>query len=301
MTRRGARDVGPRAWAICAPPARRVEPFDAAVTRVNYRDAFAAAARGARRRGRRSELAGAHGERAAPLLRRPHRRSARARCGAATRRTARSTTCCPPTFEECEPLLDRPMRGRSGGPVVRALARRGRGGARGVDARGGRRGDGVSDDAVQRAARRRQVAGHPHAARLRQLARAAGSVGARGHGRGRNAGAQRVDRRPAGRRCARARAAHSVRAQIAPLPSPRPADHPRDAFPRTRHRDQRRRGTDAALPPLPAPIGIPKPAPATDAPYAPQPILPGGVVVPLYPPARPSSRRSACARPRSTT
>ncbi len=38
------------------------------------------------------------------------------------------------------------------------------------------------------------------------------------------------------------------------------------------------------LPPLPAPMGVPKPGPATDAPYAPQPILPGGVVVPLYPP-----------------
>jgi len=31
-----------------------------------------------------------------------------------------------------------------------------------------------------------------------------------------------------------------------------------------------------------APLGIPRPGPATDAPYAPQPILPGGVVVPLY-------------------
>jgi acetyl esterase/lipase len=41
------------------------------------------------------------------------------------------------------------------------------------------------------------------------------------------------------------------------------------------------------LPPLPAPLGIPKPAPATDAPYAPQPILPGGVVVTLYPPNSP--------------
>ena len=38
------------------------------------------------------------------------------------------------------------------------------------------------------------------------------------------------------------------------------------------------------LPPLPAPLGMPKPGPASDAPYAPQPILPGGVVVPLYPP-----------------
>jgi acetyl esterase/lipase len=43
----------------------------------------------------------------------------------------------------------------------------------------------------------------------------------------------------------------------------------------------------APLPPLPAPLGIPKPGPATDAPYAPQPILPGGVVVTLYPAGSP--------------
>jgi acetyl esterase/lipase len=42
-----------------------------------------------------------------------------------------------------------------------------------------------------------------------------------------------------------------------------------------------------ALPPLPAPLGVPKPGPSTDAPYAPQPILPGGVVVTLYPPGAP--------------
>jgi endo-1,4-beta-xylanase len=34
-------------------------------------------------------------------------------------------------------------------------------------------------------------------------------------------------------------------------------------------------------------MSIPKPGPATDGPYAPQPILPGGVVVPLYPPGSP--------------
>ena len=49
--------------------------------------------------------------------------------------------------------------------------------------------------------------------------------------------------------------------------------------------------TDAAphaqLPPLPAPLGLPKPGPTNDAPYAPQPILQGGVVVPLYPPGSP--------------
>ena len=37
------------------------------------------------------------------------------------------------------------------------------------------------------------------------------------------------------------------------------------------------------LPPLPAPLAIPAPGPATDKPYAPQPILPGGIVIPLYP------------------
>jgi acetyl esterase/lipase len=41
------------------------------------------------------------------------------------------------------------------------------------------------------------------------------------------------------------------------------------------------------LPPLPAPLGVPKPGPVTDAPYAPQPILPGGVVIPLYPAGSP--------------
>ncbi|MGC2399278.1 MAG: DUF3455 domain-containing protein [Acidobacteriaceae bacterium] len=40
-------------------------------------------------------------------------------------------------------------------------------------------------------------------------------------------------------------------------------------------------------PPPPAPMGVPAPGPSTDAPYAPQPILPGGVVIPLYPPGSP--------------
>src|SRR6266567_4711247 len=43
----------------------------------------------------------------------------------------------------------------------------------------------------------------------------------------------------------------------------------------------------APLPPLPAPLGVPKPGPANDAPYAPLPILQGGVVVTLYPPGSP--------------
>ena len=36
--------------------------------------------------------------------------------------------------------------------------------------------------------------------------------------------------------------------------------------------------------PSPPALGVPKPGPTNDAPYAPQPILQGGVIVPLYPP-----------------
>lgn len=41
--------------------------------------------------------------------------------------------------------------------------------------------------------------------------------------------------------------------------------------------------TPSDLPPLPAPMNIPKPGPVTDGPYQPQPILSGGVVVTLFP------------------
>jgi acetyl esterase/lipase len=40
----------------------------------------------------------------------------------------------------------------------------------------------------------------------------------------------------------------------------------------------------STLPSIPPPIGIPSPGPTNDAPYAPQPILQGGVVITLYPP-----------------
>lgn len=43
----------------------------------------------------------------------------------------------------------------------------------------------------------------------------------------------------------------------------------------------------AALPALPPPQFVPKPGPVTDGPYAPQAILPGGVVVTLYSPGSP--------------
>lgn len=42
-----------------------------------------------------------------------------------------------------------------------------------------------------------------------------------------------------------------------------------------------------SLPPLPAAQSVPKPAAATDAPYTPQPIVAGGIVVPLYQPGSP--------------
>jgi endo-1,4-beta-xylanase len=41
------------------------------------------------------------------------------------------------------------------------------------------------------------------------------------------------------------------------------------------------------LPELPPPLAIPRPGPANDAPYAPRPIVQGGVVVPLYSPDSP--------------
>ena len=45
--------------------------------------------------------------------------------------------------------------------------------------------------------------------------------------------------------------------------------------------------TKAPLPPLPAPQAVPRPAADTGQPYAPQAILPGGVVVPLFAPGSP--------------
>lgn len=51
------------------------------------------------------------------------------------------------------------------------------------------------------------------------------------------------------------------------------------------------------LPPLPAPLGVPVPAAKTDAPYAPQTILPGGVVLPLFPPDSPYLEASKLSEP----
>ena len=48
---------------------------------------------------------------------------------------------------------------------------------------------------------------------------------------------------------------------------------------------------------LPAPQAAPAPGPGTGAPYAPQAILPGGVVIPLYPPDSPLLNRAKVSLP----
>jgi endo-1,4-beta-xylanase len=45
------------------------------------------------------------------------------------------------------------------------------------------------------------------------------------------------------------------------------------------------------LPAIPAPISVPKPGPTNDLPYAPQPILQGGIVLTLYPPGSPALKK----------
>lgn len=46
-------------------------------------------------------------------------------------------------------------------------------------------------------------------------------------------------------------------------------------------------GTLSAWADSPVPLGIPRPGPTNDAPYAPQPIVPGGIILPLYSPGSP--------------
>ena len=106
-----------------------VEPFDAAVTRVNYHDAFAAAARN---RGDVAVNADSPAPTANALLRYFAGRTDDAR--AAVRRGypayRKFYDALPATFEECEPLLDQPMVddpagrsfARSRGEVVASLA-----------------------------------------------------------------------------------------------------------------------------------------------------------------------------------
>jgi endo-1,4-beta-xylanase len=48
---------------------------------------------------------------------------------------------------------------------------------------------------------------------------------------------------------------------------------------------------------LPAAQGIPAPGPATGSPYAPQPIVAGGIVIPLFPPDSPFLKKDRIAEP----
>ena len=50
---------------------------------------------------------------------------------------------------------------------------------------------------------------------------------------------------------------------------------------------RRRLATQSPLGPTPEPQRVPAPGPATGQPYAPQAILPGGIVVPIFPPGSP--------------
>lgn len=57
------------------------------------------------------------------------------------------------------------------------------------------------------------------------------------------------------------------------------------------------RGADAELPPLPPAAGVPMPGPKTEGTYAPQTLLPGGVVIPLFPPDSPYLRAETLREP----
>ena len=54
---------------------------------------------------------------------------------------------------------------------------------------------------------------------------------------------------------------------------------------------------NAALSPPPAPLAIPRPGPETNAPYAPTAILPGGVVIPIYPAGSPFLNKDRVREP----
>lgn len=53
----------------------------------------------------------------------------------------------------------------------------------------------------------------------------------------------------------------------------------------------------AALPPLPPATGVPTAGPKTDAPYVPLALVPGGVVIPLYPPDSPYLNKAKITEP----
>ena len=130
-----------------------VEAFTPPVTRLTYRDAFNAAARA---RGDVAVDPDSPPPTANALYRYFSGRTDDPR--AAIRRGyaayQKFYNVLPPTYEECEPLFERPM---AEDPAGRSFARSRAeivAVARVIDAHGGNRGDGLSDDALQRAARR---------------------------------------------------------------------------------------------------------------------------------------------------
>jgi hypothetical protein len=56
-------------------------------------------------------------------------------------------------------------------------------------------------------------------------------------------------------------------------------------------------GAAEAQGPLPAPLSLPAPGPAKEGPYAPQAILQGGIVIPLYPPGSPQLKADRVSSP----
>ena len=167
-----------------------VEAFAPAVTLATYKGAFAAAA------GRRGDVVGdpkSPATTAHALYRYFAGRTGSPRAAVRQGYPAyRVLRCAPRYLRGVRAAARAAPRGGPGGTRVRPLERRGRGGARRVDAHGRRRGDGLPDHALQRAARRGRLAGHPHHPRLRQLARPAGGVGPGGPRHGRDARAQPV-------------------------------------------------------------------------------------------------------------
>jgi acetyl esterase/lipase len=71
-----------------------------------------------------------------------------------------------------------------------------------------------------------------------------------------------------------------------PLPAP-PLRAPQQASPAVTTAPNPPGPPQSVLGATPAPQRVPEPGPATNQPYAPQAILPGGIVVPIYPPGSP--------------
>lgn len=192
-----------------------VESFAAPITRANYRDAFAASAKA------REDVA-VNSRSPAPTANALYKYFAGRTDD--PRGAMRGIRCVSQVLRRASGDVrrmhsaPRPVDGRrSGGTFVRSLAHRSGDDARECDALGESRSDGLPDDALQRTARGRLVAGCSDDPGLRQLARSSRGVDSRRARRRRNARAESVDRRIARKRRAHPRAGARVRASIATL------------------------------------------------------------------------------------